>query len=194
MDPRLPRLRRKLAQIPFSPLRSHSFGEEKHRFQLGRTVSPATLDAFETDGGVVLPAPYRDFLTFLGATGASPFYGLLPLSRCELFTMDPKGAEDGAPRGFTTVEDRARPGDRFLHIIEAGCSDVVLLGVTGPLTGRIVTGNSDGFWGPDLSSAPDFIAWYELWLDEMAAGHDSRALELTSPASRSAERRARPTS
>ncbi|MFE2217278.1 hypothetical protein ACFW93_35825 [Streptomyces canus] len=71
---------------------------------------------------------------------------------------------------------------------------MVLLGVTGPLTGRIVTGNSDGFWGPDLSSAPDFIAWYELWLDEMAAGHDSRALELTSPASRSAERRARPTS
>ncbi|MER5915326.1 SMI1/KNR4 family protein, partial [Streptomyces sp. NPDC001982] len=116
------------------------------------------------------------------------------LSRCELFTMDPKGSEDGAPRGFITVEDRARPGDRFLHIIEAGCSDVVLLGVTGPLTGRIVTGNSDGFWGPDLSSAPDFIAWYELWLDEMAAGHDNRALELTSPASRSAERRARPTS
>jgi hypothetical protein len=27
----------------------------------------------------------------------------------------------------------------------------------------------------------DFIAWYELWLDEMAAGHDNRALELTSP-------------
>ncbi|MGV9351579.1 SMI1/KNR4 family protein [Streptomyces spiralis] len=194
MDPRLPHLRRKLAQIPFSPLRSHSFGEEKHRFQLGPTISPATLDAFETDHGVVLPAPYRDFLTSLGATGAAPFYGLLPLSRCEVFTIDPKGPDDGAPRGFTAVEDLARPGDRFLHIIEAGCSDVVLLGLTGPLTGRILTGNSDGFWGPYLSPAPDFIAWYELWLDEMAAGYDNRALELTSPASRNAERRRRPTS
>lgn len=35
MDPRIPRLRRKLAAIPFQPLRSHSFGEEQHEFRLG---------------------------------------------------------------------------------------------------------------------------------------------------------------
>ncbi|MFF1545837.1 hypothetical protein [Streptomyces sp. NPDC058291] len=108
--------------------------------------------------------------------------------------MDPEGAGGGTPRGFSAVEDRTRPGDRFLHIIEAGCSDVVVLGVTGPLTGPVLTGNSDGFWGPDLSPAPGFLAWYELWLDEMAAGHDNRALELTSPAARSAAERSRSTS
>lgn len=54
--------------------------------------------------------------------------------------------------------------------------------VTGPLTGRVVMGNADGFRGPHVSSAPDFLAWYERWLDPMSAGRDNRALWLTSPA------------
>lgn len=45
----------------------------------------------------------------------------------------------------------------------------------------MLIGNADGFWGPNVSSAPDFLAWYERWLDHMAAGLDNRALELTSP-------------
>lgn len=40
---------------------------------------------------------------------------------------------------------------------------------------------TDGFWGPSVSSAPDFLAWYERWLDHMAAGRDNRVLSLTSP-------------
>ncbi|MFC4883959.1 hypothetical protein ACFPK5_01975 [Streptomyces beijiangensis] len=55
------------------------------------------------------------------------------------------------------------------------------MGVTGPLAGRMLHGNAAGFWGPDVSSAPDFLAWYERWLDHLAAGKDNRALELTSP-------------
>ncbi|MFE7647863.1 hypothetical protein [Streptomyces phaeoluteigriseus] len=45
----------------------------------------------------------------------------------------------------------------------------------------MLIGNADGCWGPNVSSAPDFLAWYERWLDHMAAGQDNRALELTSP-------------
>ncbi|MGW7207538.1 hypothetical protein [Streptomyces sp. NPDC054837] len=45
--------------------------------------------------------------------------------------------------------------------------------------GRV--GNADGFWGPNVSSAPDFLAWYERWLDQMADGRDNRALAQTSP-------------
>ncbi|MFF7250737.1 hypothetical protein ACFZBU_43555 [Embleya sp. NPDC008237] len=60
----------------------------------------------------------------------------------------------------------------------------MLLGITGPLAGRVVTGNADGCWGPDVSSATDFLAWYERWLDHMLDGRDSRDLGLTSPALR----------
>ncbi|MFG2629804.1 hypothetical protein [Streptomyces sp. NPDC048473] len=41
MDSRTARLRRKLAQIPFQPLRSHSFGEERHTFQLSPRLTRA---------------------------------------------------------------------------------------------------------------------------------------------------------
>ncbi|MEW2632867.1 SMI1/KNR4 family protein [Streptomyces sp. NPDC048389] len=183
MDSRIPRLRRKLAAIPFAQQRSHSFGEERHEFRLTPPLSAARVSRFEADTQIELPAPYRAFLTGLGGSGAAPFYGLLPLDRCYLLTMDPQG-ERGTPRGFTAVDQRTAEGDLFLNIIEAGCSDLVLLGITGPLAGRIITGNSDGFWGPNVSSASDFLAWYERWLDHMASGRDNRALELTSPATR----------
>ncbi|MFD5696484.1 SMI1/KNR4 family protein [Streptomyces lasiicapitis] len=182
MDPRLPRLRDKLAAIAANPHRSRSFGEDKHQFRLGPPLSERRVQSFETDHGIGLPSAYRAFLTQLGATGAAPFYGLLPLDQYELFTMGPEPPTN-TPRGFTPLEQRQYHDDLFLHIIEAGCSDLVLLGITGPLSGRILTGNSDGFWGPDLSPAADFIAWYELWLDDMAAGRNNRAQELSAPPS-----------
>ncbi|MER5207523.1 SMI1/KNR4 family protein [Streptomyces sp. NPDC002825] len=180
MDSRIPRLRRKLARIPYTPDRSHSFGEERHEFRLGPRLPQARADAFEAEHDVELPQPYRDFLTNMGGTGASPYYGLIPLERCALFTMN-RAAADTPTRGFSRAYRPTRQGHLFLHVIERGCSDLVLLGVTGPLTGRVLVGNTDGFWGPNVSSAPDFLAWYERWLDQMAAGQDNRALLLTSP-------------
>ncbi|MFE4056316.1 SMI1/KNR4 family protein [Streptomyces sp. NPDC059096] len=180
MDPRIPRLRRKLAAIPYEPLRSHSFGEEQHGFRLGPKAAEVRVAAFETEHGIVLPDAYRQFLTRVGGSGAGPFYGLMPLERCALLVMNPQG-EPGAPRGFNRAEPRAAGGDLFLHVVEMGCTDVCAVAVTGPLTGRVLTGNGDGFWGPDVSSAADFLGWYERWLDHMGAGRDDRALELTSP-------------
>lgn len=180
MDSRIPRLRRKLARIPYAPIRSHSFGEERHEFRLGPRLPNAQADAFEAEHDVELPQPYRDFLTNMGGTGASPYYGLIPLQDCTLFTMNSRDASTGS-RGFSRAYRPTRRGDLFLHVIERGCSDLVLIGVTGPLTGRMLIGSADGFWGPNVSSVPDFLAWYERWLDHMAAGQDNRALELTSP-------------
>ncbi|MGW7446938.1 SMI1/KNR4 family protein [Kitasatospora sp. NPDC054795] len=180
MDSRIPRLRRKLARIPYVPTRSHSFGEERHGFRLGPRLTEGQADVFEAEHDVELPRPYRDFLTTMGGSGASPYYGLIPLAGCTLFTMNSRDASAG-PRGFSRAYRPTRRGDLFLHVIERGCSDLVLIGLTGPLTGRMLIGNADGFWGPNVSSAPDFLAWYERWLDQMAAGRDNRALELTSP-------------
>lgn len=110
MDPRLPCIRRKLAKVPHAALRSHSFGEEEHRFRLTPPLPPSRLDIFESVHGVELPLAYRSFLTRIGGSGASPFYGLLPLESCELFTMDPQ-EEPGAPRGS------APPGRRRAEVI-----------------------------------------------------------------------------
>ncbi|WP_433397256.1 hypothetical protein [Streptomyces sp. CA-146814] len=96
--------------------------------------------------------------------------------------MDPIG-EPGTPCGFERADRPAGPDDLFLHIIEMGCTDVCVLALTGPLTGRILTGNSDGHRGPDLSPATDFLDWYESWLDGMSAGRTDRTLELTAPGS-----------
>ncbi|MER6022365.1 SMI1/KNR4 family protein, partial [Streptomyces anulatus] len=73
-----------------------------------------------------------------------------------------------------------------------GCTDVCVIAVTGPLTGRVLIGNSDGFWGPNVSSATDFLDWYERRLNHMSAGRDNRALELTSPQLRAHPSRHRP--
>jgi hypothetical protein len=182
VDHRVHRLRRKLAAIPFQPLRSHSFGEERHEFRLGPKLPEARVAAFEAGHGVALPDAYRRFLTQIGGSGAAPFYGLLPLERCSPMVMDPPG-EPGAPRGFR----RAGPGvardggGLFLPVVEMGCEDVCLVAVRGPLAGRVLIGNGSGYHGPDVSSAIDFPAWYGRWLDHMAAGRDDRALGLTSP-------------
>ncbi|MFF7211701.1 SMI1/KNR4 family protein [Streptomyces sp. NPDC008238] len=181
MDSRIRRIRSELAKMPYQARRSHSVFEERHQFRLGRRISPSEAEAFETEHHVVLPAAYRAFLIELGGSGAGPFYGLLPLERCRLFTMNPKPT-GGGPRGFTHA-DRSDPmhGDLFLHIIEMGCSDLCLIAVTGPLAGRVVTGNADGFWPPNVSSAPDFLSWYERSLNHMRDGKDNAALGLASP-------------
>jgi hypothetical protein len=188
MDPRIPRIRRKLARVQYLPTRSHSFGEESHRFRLGRRLSPARITAFEAVQSIRLPTAYRDFLLHIGGSGAGPFYGLLPLDRCSLLTMDPP-REGRATRSFGRVDAQGSDSDLFLNIAEAGCSDLVLLTVTGPMTGRVMTGNADGFWGPQRADARDFLAWYEQWLDYMADGRDDRAVHLTSPALAAACRR-----
>ncbi|MFB6627287.1 SMI1/KNR4 family protein [Streptomyces sp. NPDC056374] len=114
-----PRLRRKLAATPFQPLRSHSFGEEKHGFHLGPKLAEAHVAAFEAEHAIALPDAYRQFLIHLGGSGASPFYGLLPLERCSLLVMNPRG-EPGTPRGFDGRNPRGHGGDLFLHTIEMG--------------------------------------------------------------------------
>lgn len=117
MDPRIPRLRRKLAAIPFQPLRSHSFGEEQHKFSPGPKLAEARVAAFEAEHNIVLPDAYRQFLTHIGGSGAAPFYGLRPLEQCSLLVMNPR-REQGTPRGFTSTAPGADERDLFLHIMK----------------------------------------------------------------------------
>ncbi len=91
------------------------------------------------------------------------------------------GGEPGTPPRLRRHRTQASGLDLFLHSIETGCTDVCVIAATGHLTGRVLIGNGDGYWGPNVSSATDFLDWYERWLNHMSAGCDNRALELTSP-------------
>ncbi|MFF4273437.1 SMI1/KNR4 family protein [Streptomyces sp. NPDC001536] len=182
MGSRISRIRSKLARVPYQARRSHSAGAERHGFRVGPRLRSAQADVFESEHHIELPSAYRKFLVELGGSGAGPFYGLLPLEECRLYTMD-RQPPDGTARGFHHVDHpEAMGGDLFLHVIEMGGTDLCLIGVTGPLTGRMLIGNADGFWPPNVSSAPDFLSWYERWLDHMRDGKDNDALGLTSPA------------
>ncbi len=57
MDPRIPRLRRKLATIPLQPLRSRSFGEEQHMFRSNspRPAPPPSLALTDRTGSPTKP-------------------------------------------------------------------------------------------------------------------------------------------
>ncbi|KOG54681.1 hypothetical protein ADK75_13335 [Streptomyces virginiae] len=148
-------------------MRSHSLGEEQHKFILGPKLAEARVPAFEVEYDI-------------GGSGAAPSYGLVPQEWCSPMVMNPRG-EPGTPSGFEGVVPGSYGRDLFLHVIEMGCTYVCFSAVTGALTGRVLIGNGDAFWGPHVSSAIDLFDWYELWLNHMGAGRDTRALELTSP-------------
>lgn len=60
-----------------------------------------------------------------------------------------------------------------LSIGTRGCSDVTLLIVSGRYAGKVVYANVEHeFVVPYLSPEPDFLAWYERWLDELLQGYD----------------------
>ncbi|MGI5447686.1 SMI1/KNR4 family protein [Streptomyces sp. CA-243310] len=131
---RISRIRSKLAKVPYQPQRSHSAGAWRHQFRVGSRLGSAQADAFESEHRIELPPAYRTFLVELGGSGAGPFYGLLPLEECRLFTMD-RQPPDGTPRGFHHWYER------WLDHMRDG-KDNKALGLTSPAT--VATAP----WGP----------------------------------------------
>lgn len=76
--------------------------------QVGPKPAEESVAAFEVEHDIVLPDAYRQFVTHIGGSGAEPFYGLMPLERCSLTVMNPRG-EPGAPRRFEGAALGYRP-------------------------------------------------------------------------------------
>src|SRR5439155_11814218 len=72
------------------------FGAQAHKFALAEPLSESEVARFEAEYGVRLPEAYRTFLLEAGASGAGPYYGLLPLGRWRTFASF---AFDDAPAG-----------------------------------------------------------------------------------------------
>jgi len=190
-DERIARILRKLEQV--RRRRLSCFGSERHGFRLRAPAGADAVRSFEEREGVVLPDAYRRFLLEAGNGGAGPYYGLWPLEECR--TPSERDAwfddDDPVPPDYVARPCPLVPGipirddwmkrlgigcaERFrgtIGLCEQGCSYASLLIVSGEARGRVVNVDYDG-QAPRFADDPDFLAWYERWLDEILWGYDS---------------------
>ena len=155
------------------------------------------MRAFETRHGIALPEGYRRFVLEIGNGGAGPFYGLFPLGdhTAALTGDDTPGVlarpacwcrawpwTSGRPCARLGLDDDAQSADAYrqanaaLHggvmsLGDQGCGILHALVVSGPFAGRVVNLNDEVRDHPPLFAfEPDFLAWYERWLDETISG------------------------
>ncbi|MFE2746684.1 HEAT repeat domain-containing protein [Streptomyces scopuliridis] len=115
----------------------------------------------------------------MGDGGAGPAYGLLTLADTydtvsdsfaghllepSPFVPDTLYAE-GWWDGFWGPDDRPDPLQGTLAMVHHGCTGYTQLVVTGPGRGRIVNVDLNGVPAPYVLEDPDFLSWYERWLD-----------------------------
>ncbi|MBK9033148.1 MAG: HEAT repeat domain-containing protein [Myxococcales bacterium] len=140
MDERVERILGKLAEV-----RAHkprTLGAERHFFRLAAPLTETRVRKLEQTWGP-LPEAYRVFVVQAGASGAGPYYGLLPPKRW------------------------AEAGDGSLAIVDQGDDFYAVLGKDG----RVRYVAPDGS-PPLLPENEDFLAWYERWLDELSWGYE----------------------
>lgn len=183
---RVLRILDKLGQVQARGL--SCFGSDSHQFRLNAPAKEAELQAFEREHGIRLPEDYRAFLGYAGNGGpghggAGPYYGIYPLEKWNDFAdwVVEDRASDFLARPCPlqpdmTPEDWARgfgPGSPYqgtLSLGTMGCSGMMQLVVTGRFAGRVVYVDADGN-PPYMVHEPDFLSWYERWLDELLGGY-----------------------
>ncbi|MEH0975249.1 SMI1/KNR4 family protein [Micromonospora sp. CPCC 205546] len=170
MDDRIARIQVKLAALP-----------PAEEAVLGPVLTEQQVSAFEELHGTRMPEEFRQFVTHIGHGGYGPTYGLLSMER---WVSGAGGVNGNLAEPFPFVPDmhiaersagrRGGAAPTFagaIAVVYRGCSDFTLLVVTGPGRGRLVEVNSEGFFTPHFHTDPDFLAWYERWLDFTLAGH-----------------------
>lgn len=181
---RIERILEKLEQVRHKKL--SCFGSETHRFRFDRPIDEAALKQFEEEHRVTLPADYRAFLKLAGNGGAGPYYGIYKLDQWNNFVdwvmddvpanilalpcpLHPKMSREGDWE--SQFGDGTCPYQGMISIGTQGCTYETGLIVTGEYTGRVVYLDANGY-APYVVREPDFLRWYERWLDELLGGHD----------------------
>lgn len=137
MDARLASIRAKVALLASVDLERQVFGAATHDFAFGPVLTDSELAALEAPCGP-MPAAFRALLARVGASGAGPYYGLLP-----------PHAEPHPALGAAVV------------LADQGCGGRSLLALPGGAVWSDWT--SEG--GTLEPEAPDVLTWYEHWLD-----------------------------
>ena len=162
------------------------FGSESHGFRLNKPLDEHALKLFEMEQNIKLPPGFRTFLKMAGNGGAGPYYGIYPLDKSDDFVG---WAIDDAPSNLaslpsplhpamqrdddweTQFADNVSPYQGLISIGSQGCSYEIGLIVTGEYVGRVVYLDAEG-QAPYVVREPDFLSWYERWLDELHGGYD----------------------
>ncbi|WP_165390355.1 SMI1/KNR4 family protein [Thalassococcus sp. S3] len=181
------RLVEKLARLRRQDSGCTVFGADHHRYLHDPPLTTTALEAIETRIGTRVPEAFRAYLLRIGNGGPSPYggagpsYGVLAVTAdsidvhrvkqpCRL-TPDMSEAEWSKlteawdKDGLTQAEEDAADDVIFggiLPICEKGCGSWEGLVMHGPHAGRIVI---VGDMRAGYTLFPDFLAWYEDWLD-----------------------------
>jgi len=194
MKEQIQRIKDKLAKLQNIGWENYkdSTGVWGHQFQMNPPLSQEQLVAFETHFDIDLPEGYRDFLFEVGNGGAGPYYGILPIERWYQWLI-PYGnmsleetvkslefnphdyfSQEYAERANSLtgygLEYKEGPSKRYgtIAISSQGCGIYCFLVVNGIERGRVfyVGDMHTPYFMPD----PDFLSWYERWLDETLSG------------------------
>lgn len=127
------------------------FGAAHHRYTLWPPLAAAELDALERRLGAVLPDDVRAFAAEVGAGGAGPGYGVVPLDRAAAYAV-------AAPVGA--------PWRRGLPLAHLGCGYAAVAPLDGRARGEIwIDARAIGVAAPIHGS---FTAFYLDWIDRLA--------------------------
>jgi hypothetical protein len=186
--PAIERIQIKLTQARQSG--KSCYGSDIHNFQLEKPLSEKEVRSFESRYKIVLPGDFRQFLQKAGASGAGPYNGLLPLKDWDQGTQ---AGKDCLPSDFLARPCPLAPGakvvmpaskvhgveplDQFIQgaiaLVSQGCANFALLIVSGPAKGRVVYFSFDERDKVYFPENPNFLSWYERWLDELLAGYNA---------------------
>lgn len=183
VETRLERIRAKLARVRAH--KPHTFGAGSHRYELAAPLTEAEVCALEATYRIELPADFRAFLRTAGASGAGPYYGLLPANRWGELQIGDDPRPDVAARPCPWRADLARDDETWdavtegldepfqgtIAIADQGCGNYVALVVTGEERGRVMYVALADPRVPFFPENRDFLDWYERWLDELLRGY-----------------------
>jgi hypothetical protein len=152
------------------------FGAGRHGYRFNACLSLQQVEAFESSHGIVLPTPYRRFLTELGNGGAGPYYGILPLELNlpelhqpfpfkEPYLVEEEDDEDSNME----VWEGEIPGS--ITIAEYGCGTYFLLIVQGELAGEIWVDARDETGIFPVSNHSNLPITFDAWWLRMMQRH-----------------------
>jgi hypothetical protein len=129
------------------------FGASHHRYALAPPLTDAALAALEHRLDAALPDELRGFAAEVGAGGAGPGYGLVPIDRAAAYVV-------AAPAGA--------PWSRGLPLAHLGCGYTAVVALDGSARGELwIDARAVGVTRPIY---PSFTAFYLDWIDRLAHG------------------------
>lgn len=127
------------------------FGAAHHRYALSPPLTGAALAALEHPLGAALPDDVRDFAALVGAGGAGPGYGVVPIDRAAVYAV--------------TAPPNA-PWIRGLPLAHLGCGYTAVAVLDGRARGEIwIDARAIDVLRP---IHPSFTAFYLDWIDRLA--------------------------